>query len=134
MLFRSEVVQGIWKGISNSFTWIKTKIKDWVGDVLSFFKKLFGIHSPSKVFADAIGAPLAQGIGVGFDDAIGAVARNMGESIPFSFGAGGSYRQTNLGGVTINVQGAEGQNVSELADLIMYKMQSAVDRREAVFA
>ena len=129
-----QIVSGIWSGISSSLSWIKDKIKGWIGDVLSFFKKILGIHSPSKLFAKTIGGPLAEGIGVGFDDAIGAVARNMGESIPFNFGAGGSYRQTNLGGVTINVQGAEGQNVSELADLIMYKMQSAVDRREAVFA
>lgn len=131
-----QIVQGIWNGISNSFSWIRDKIRGWVGDVLGFFKKMFGIHSPSKVFADQIGSNLALGIGQGFDNEIGAVARNMTDSIPMSFGmsGSGSYRQTNLGGVTITVNGAQGQNVQELADEIMIRMQTAVNRREAVFA
>ena len=46
--------------------------------------------------------------------------------------AGGST--TNLGGVTIVVNGAAGQDVNALADIVMAKMQNAVSRREAVFA
>lgn len=41
---------------------------------------------------------------------------------------------TNYGGVNINVYGAAGQDVNQLADIVMLKMQSAVNRREAVFA
>lgn len=41
---------------------------------------------------------------------------------------------TNYGGVTIVVNGAAGQDVNQLADIVMMKMQSAVSRREAVFA
>lgn len=37
------------------------------------------------------------------------------------------------GNVTINVYGAAGQSVNELADEIMYKMQGHVERREAVW-
>lgn len=40
----------------------------------------------------------------------------------------------NLGGVNIVVYGAPGQDVDDLADAIMYRMQSAVERKEAVFA
>ena len=40
----------------------------------------------------------------------------------------------NLGGVTIVVNGAAGQDVNSLADIVMERLQSAVDRREAVFA
>lgn len=43
-------------------------------------------------------------------------------------------RTTNYGGVSINVYGAAGQDVNALADVIMVKMQNAVNRREAVFA
>ena len=39
----------------------------------------------------------------------------------------------SYGNVTINVYGAAGQNVNELADIIMYKMQGHVERREAVW-
>ena len=41
---------------------------------------------------------------------------------------------TNYGGVSINVYGAAGQDVNQLADIVMAKMQNAVNRREAVFA
>ena len=40
----------------------------------------------------------------------------------------------NMGGVSINVYGAAGQDVNQLADIVMTKMQNAVSRREAVFA
>lgn len=40
----------------------------------------------------------------------------------------------NLGGVTINVYGAAGQDIHELANIIMDEMQAATDRKGAVFA
>jgi len=36
--------------------------------------------------------------------------------------------------VTINVYGAEGQDVRRLADIVMERIQHSIDRREAVFA
>lgn len=128
-----DVVEGIWDGISGSFTWIKNKIKGWVGDITSFIKKLFGIHSPSTVMRDEVGKFLALGIGEGFTDEMKYVAKNMVDAVPMDFSMNGGG-VTNMGGVTINVQGAEGQNVEELANIVMYKMQRVVDRREAVFA
>lgn len=41
---------------------------------------------------------------------------------------------TNVGGVSITVYGAPGQDVHELADIIMDEMQAATERRSAVFA
>ena len=43
-------------------------------------------------------------------------------------------RTTNYGGVNIIVNGAAGQDVNALADIVMEKRQNAVSRREAVFA
>ena len=43
-------------------------------------------------------------------------------------------RTTYMGGVSINVYGAAGQDVNQLADIVMARMQNAVSRREAVFA
>lgn len=63
-----NLVQGIWNGISGSLSWIKDKITGWVGDVLSFIKKLFGIKSPSRVMRDEVGKMLAEGIAVGIEE------------------------------------------------------------------
>ena len=127
-----EVVSGIWEGISDSYTWIKNKIKGWVGNVTKFIKNLFGIHSPSTVMRDEVGKYLALGIGEGFTDEMKYVAKNMVAAVPMDFSVGSGV--TNMGGVTFNIQGAEGQDVEELANIVMYKMQRVVDRREAVFA
>ena len=62
--------------------------------------------------------------------------RDMGEELSalatLPLPSGGAT--TNMGGVVINVYGAEGQDVNALADVVMYRLQSAVERKEAVFA
>jgi tape measure domain-containing protein len=81
-----NVVRGIWSGISGSLSWIKNKISGWVGNVLNFIKKLFGIHSPSTVMRDEVGKYLAQGMGVGFDNELDNVYRDMQKAIDIENG------------------------------------------------
>ena len=76
-----NLVEGIWNGISNGYTWIKDKIKGWVGNVTKFIKKLFGISSPSKVMRDEVGKYLAQGIGVGFVEETDAVKKEINKAL-----------------------------------------------------
>lgn len=60
-----SIVEGIWRGISGGLGWIKGKISGWVGNVMSFIKGLFGIHSPSKWAETVIGKNLAVGMAIG---------------------------------------------------------------------
>jgi len=60
-----NIVSGIWEGISNSTAWIFDKIKGWVGSVVGYIKKLFGIKSPSTVMREGVGKYLAYGLGDG---------------------------------------------------------------------
>ena len=75
-----NLVKVLWEGIKNSFTWIKNKIKGWVGDVLKFIKKLFGISSPAKTTA-LDGKYLAQGLGVGFEKEMPNVIKDMNHAL-----------------------------------------------------
>lgn len=68
-----NIVEGIWNGISNGFQWIKDKITGWVGDVLGFFKRILGIHSPSTVARDEIGKMFGLGVAEGITDSRNAV-------------------------------------------------------------
>ena len=77
-----NIVEGIWSGISNGLGWIKDRISGWVGNVMSFIKRLFKIGSPSKLFRDEIGINLAKGIGVGFVDEMDNVERMMQDAMP----------------------------------------------------
>lgn len=131
----SQLVRGLFDGISNAASWLYDKLRGWVSDVLGWVKGLFGINSPSKVFADEVGKFIPPGITVGVEKATPKAMRDMGEELSaLSALPMGGGTTTNMGGVNIVVYGAQGQDVSELADIVMARMQSAVERREAVFA
>lgn len=133
----SNIVKGIFNGIQNAGAWLYNKLRGWVDDVVGWVLHLFGINSPSKVFADEVGKYIPPGITVGVEKAMPRALRDMGQelsalsNIPIP---GSVTNTTHMGGVSITVYGAQGQDVNALADVIMYKMQSAVESREAVFA
>lgn len=133
----AQMVRGLFEGIKNAGTWLYNKLRGWVSNVVGWVKNLFGIRSPSKVFADEIGEFIPPGITVGVKEAMPRALRDMGQelsalsNIPIP---GSVTNTTHMGGVNITVYGAQGQDVNALADVIMYKMQSAVESREAVFA
>jgi len=130
-----NIVKGIFNGIKNATQWLFNKLRGWVDDVVGYVLQLFGINSPSRVFADEVGKFIPPGITLGVEQAMPRAMRGMGaqlsalSAIPMP-----GSTTTNLGGVNIVVYGAQGQDVSELADIVMARMQSAVERREAVFA
>lgn len=134
----ANLLQGIWKGILSAKDWLVEKIKGLAGDIVGWFKGFLGIHSPSKVFADEVGKFIPPGITLGVEQAMPRAMRAMGDELAaltdIPLPGAGSTTTTNMGGVVLNVYGAEGQDVNALADAVMYRLQSAVDRREAVFA
>ena len=131
----TQLVQGLFNGIKNATQWLYNKLKGWCDDVVGWVMNLFGIDSPSKVFADEVGKFIPPGITVGVEKAMPKAMRDMSAELGAlsNIPVPGSST-TNLGGVNIVVYGAQGQDVSELADIVMARMQSAVERREAVFA
>lgn len=42
-----QIVEGLWLGITNSWDWLVSKIKEWCGNILDVIKEVFGIHSPA---------------------------------------------------------------------------------------
>lgn len=122
-----NLVQGIWNGISNGLGWIKGKIQGWVGNVTSFIKGLFGIHSPSTVMRDQVGKFLALGIGEGFTREMTNVEKMMQNSMPdltsnidvngnyngYGYGSGSLGGMAINGDVYITVEGA-GKNAEEI--------------------
>lgn len=96
----ANLVIGLWQGINDKFTWIKTKITEWVGKVVDWFKAKFGVHSPSTVFA-GIGENLAEGLAIGWKDGMSAV-RNAMSNVP---GIDGSIDASpyGMGGSVINI-------------------------------
>lgn len=106
----SNLVQGLWNGISGSLQWIKNKISGWVGNVMDFIKRLFGIHSPSTVMRDEVGKYLAQGMGVGFDKELPSIYDDMQRAIDLetekmsaNVQTSGTYQMAMAGTPTFNL-------------------------------
>jgi phage-related protein len=64
-----NLVKGLWNGISNLGGWIKDKIFGFAHTITDSIKNFFGIHSPSKLWADEVGRFLPPGIAVGVEKA-----------------------------------------------------------------
>ena len=142
-----DLVKGLWNGISDKVDWVCEKIKGMGKQIEKAIKKVFGIASPSKVFAE-IGDYLAQGLGVGFEDGMQDVNADMvgqmedltgsmrAEVNAYGVGSSASVGDSttyNGGAISINVYGAEGQDVNSLADVIAEKLEDMTRRKEAVY-
>lgn len=62
-----NLVEGLWQGITGAAGWLMDKVTGFCDDVVGTVKSFFGIHSPSKVFAE-IGEYLDAGLGEGIED------------------------------------------------------------------
>lgn len=126
-----NVVRGIARGITSGLGFIKGVISSFVGNTVSFIKKLFKIHSPSRVMRDEVGTFITQGVAVGMVDnaamssinksATGvvngvlssfgslnnpALSGSLAQSGAFSVGGVGSNSTTNTS-MVFNVSGSD---------------------------
>lgn len=77
----SNIVSGIWSGISGSIGWITSKVREFARGILDGMKSALGIHSPSTVFEQEVGKNMAVGVGEGFVNAMDGVKKDMQEAI-----------------------------------------------------
>ena len=75
-----SIVDGVKNGISNAWSSFNNWVADLFGGLVKSVKNLLGINSPSKVFA-GIGENMADGLGVGWEDEMGAVQRQINRSM-----------------------------------------------------
>lgn len=141
-----NLISGIWDGIKSVGQWLIDKVtgffkSGFIGKIL----KLFGIASPSKVFA-GMGKNMALGLGVGFDDEIGGVTKDIMNSMDFGeanmdvvangkyYGSAAGYGAASFGTVNININGAKYSNERDLARAVAEELQNMTVRRAAVYA
>ena len=143
-----DIINGILDGLKRAWdSLVRWFTNAWDG-LVGGIKDILGIHSPSRVFADEIGKMIPPGIALGVDQALPKAIRDIQSGfsalpkmvMPQMAFAGGmtapeanSYTN-NLGGVSINVYGAPGQDEDALARIIMERIDASVSRKGAVFA
>lgn len=78
-----DMLKGLWEGMKSLGGWIWDKISGFFNDtIVGGIKKLLGIASPSKVFAQ-MGAFSAQGYAEGFEDSMNEAKQGIYDAMDF---------------------------------------------------
>lgn len=141
-----NIIDGIANGIKNAASTIVDAAKNAAKNAFEAAKDFLGIKSPSKLMRDQVGRYISEGIAVGIEDNLNSITNSMNDvadlvSQPIDVGevemtggngSGSAYNTSNS--VVINVYGAVGQNVNELAEIVSRKINASVNRRGAAWA
>jgi phage-related protein len=77
----ANIVKGVWNGIKGLGGWLKSKVSNFFGGIVDGAKSALGIKSPSRIFRDQVGAMMAKGVAVGFDDESSSVEDKMKKNL-----------------------------------------------------
>ena len=73
----SDIVSGLWNGISAGWSWLTNKVADLAQSLLQAAKNALDIGSPSKAFRNEVGRWIMPGVDEGVDDTMPATLRNL---------------------------------------------------------
>lgn len=136
-----DLLKGIWQGISDGTKWLWSKLTEWCDSLVGKVKDLLGIHSPSKVFEDAIGKNIVLGMEVGIDKNVPKMIKNTENALsglteinirPTNAKKVGENQYSGQA-ITINVNGAQGQNVNDIANVVLGKLENQISRKGAIY-
>lgn len=140
----TNIVNGIIDGVSNMADALVSTVSSMAESAWNAVKDFFDINSPSKKMM-WMGEMIDKGLQKGIEDSADLVSDAMDElnvtpeinTSSFDTkesGLGDGNNTTSNNNVVINVYGAAGQDVSELAEIIEQKITAATRRREGAFA
>ena len=144
----NAVGDGFVKGMNDRGLAVRSAAAGLARAAMDEMKKVAMIASPSKRVRKEIGGMIGKGLAIGLIDEISNVEKSsdmlseaaMPSIADVQVGAisnrngFGTSNTNNYGGISINVYAADGQNEETIAEMVMRKIQSAVDARKAVFA
>lgn len=117
----SNLVKGLWNGISNAKNWVLSKIKGFGSSILDGLKDFFGIHSPSKVMEEQVGKNLALGLVAGLEKekktVLQASKKNLGKTVADGLVSGIENAKANAK-----------KKSSELSNLIIKEAKKRLDK------
>ena len=134
----SNLIKGLWNGISNVGAWVFDKISGFCNGIVDKVKGLFGINSPSRVFAE-IGKYMMLGWGKGITangkKVVGAMAdvasgvldaASVGiaapQAVPVAAGSAASQTRGTSGGIVINLNYTADADATQMANDIAWEL------------
>ena len=129
-----NMVDGIWKGLQEGWTWLTEKVGKLAQDLLDKAKNALGIHSPSTEF-EYVGRMVDEGFAKGINDYIGMIddaARNIESAVEIKPTIG----TTAAGGVvnnTINIYPSRNMDEKALAREVSERLADLNNRSKATW-
>jgi phage-related protein len=109
-----DIVDGITQGINDAKDKVREALANAIKAGIDFIKKFLGIASPSRLMAESIGAPIAQGIAAGIVSGVPDIQKALGLTV--AAGTGAPTQSVQNFYLTANYQTAQSQS-SLTADL-----------------
>lgn len=143
-----NLVIGLWNGITDKVDWVVTKIQGMGTRITNAIKSVFGIASPSKVWASQIGQYLPLGLYEGYQDSMtdveadiikdmNGLTADMSATVQAN-GVQGAVLDNGdnvtMGNIAINIYPTEGMSPEKIADMVGQKLEEMTRRRGAVYA
>ena len=137
-----EIFGGIFNGLKavakaplNAIIGMANMAISGINGVIGGLNKIPGVNigEIGKIPYLAKGGVLSRGSAVVGEAGPELLTMSAGRAVVQPLTNNTTNNSATYGNVTINVYGAAGQSINELADVIMYKMQGNVERREAVW-
>ena len=140
-----DIVNGIWDSLKIQWEIFTGWFEDGWNSLVGGVKHLLGIHSPSRVFGN-IAKNMALGTKEGWFKTFGGIKKDIQQSMNFDAGyvtmrpsmapamatvGGGSA--VSYGGFTFNIYTQPGQDANAIADAVMERIQTEVDRKGAAW-
>lgn len=125
----SNICSGIGNGISAGWSWLRSKVSSLAQNLLSAAKSALGIHSPSRLFRDAVGLNIGYGVGEGIEAAEGSVLDSVvgvANAIAHEFNA----NEYSIGSVVSNTDADSA--LTAFSDRIADSFAGLMDRLQAI--
>lgn len=111
-----NIIQGLINGITGMVGSLYSSITNALSGLVDKAKNALGIHSPSRVFRDEVGAMVGRGMALGIDDSAHVVSRSMDSLVSTMSLDGADWSKTGR----LNVTAGTGANAGagDLRELI----------------
>lgn len=125
----TNICSGIQSGLNAGWSWLSNTVSNLARRLLNSAKSALGIHSPSRVFRDAVGLNIGYGIGEGIENSEGSVLGSVcsvADAIKDEFNA----NEYTMGGVVSDTE-IDG-TLTNFSDKIANSFTALMDRLQAI--
>lgn len=144
-----SMMEGVAQGIQDASGLVYQMVNRTMAGAIVAAKSAIDSNSPSKKFADLVGATIPTGIAKGIRDNISALEKTTNWMMGYTFPKSNSKIATAISGMSsagyantqntmnatynMTVNGVAGQDINALSNIIMRKIQSATERKGSIW-